>query len=364
LNELDNVDFLEGDATFRSNNELDIEGEIIKGRKFLIATGASTYIPPIEGINDIDYLTHIKALQMDKVPESMIVLGGGPLAVELSQIYARFGTKIYMFKRSPIILKKEEPELSMLLRKYLEMEGIEIYTDSIVKKIEKKGDRKIIKVNVGGVEKTFEAEDLLIATGRVPNTSNIGLEKLNLKFGKTGEIIVNDEMHAGSNIWAAGDVVGEPMLETVAAREGMIAANNALSKNKIKMDYRVVPHAIFTDPQLASVGFTDKQAIKMGYTCRCNTISMELVPKAQAIKDVRGAIKMVIDDKTEEILGVHILNSNAADIIHEAAMIIKNRLKLDDVIETLHVFPTLSESIKLVAQSFKKDIKKMSCCVE
>jgi mercuric reductase len=171
-------------------------------------------------------------------------------------------------------------------------------------------------------------------------------------------------MRASGNTFAAGDVTGEPMLETVAAREGMVAANNALSEEKIEMDYRVVPHAVFTDPQLAGVGLTDDQAIKRGIACRCNTVAMELVPKALAIGDTRGAVKMVVDTKTQEIIGVHILSANAADLIHEAVMIVKNRMKVDEVIETLHVFPTLSEAIKIVAQSFRRDVAKMSCCVE
>jgi mercuric reductase len=130
------------------------------------------------------------------------------------------------------------------------------------------------------------------------------------------------------------------------------------------MDYRVIPHAIFTDPQLASVGLTDESAVKRGYSCRCTTLPMEYVPKAQAIKDVRGAIKMVIDDASGEVLGVHVLSPDAADVIHEGVMILRNRMTIDEIIETVHVFPTLSEAIKIAAQSFKKDVGKMSCCVE
>lgn len=178
------------------------------------------------------------------------------------------------------------------------------------------------------------------------------------------ELIVDEKMQAAENVWAAGDVTGEPMLETVAAKEGMIAANNALSEGKIKMDYRVVPQAVFTDPQLAGVGLTDEQAVENGIKCGCNTVPMELVPKAQAIMDTRGAIKTVIDRETQEIVGIHILAPEAADLVHEGTMIIKNRMTVDDLIDTLHIFPTLSEAIKIAAQSFRRDITKMSCCVE
>ena len=190
------------------------------------------------------------------------------------------------------------------------------------------------------------------------------MEEIGITLGKKGEIIVDEFMSAGENIWAAGDVIGEPMLETVAAREGMIAATNALSDEKIKMDYRVVPHAIFTNPQVGSVGLTDVQANQLGFDCRCNTIPISFVAKSKIINDDRGVLKIVINRKTEEILGIHILSHIAAELIHEGVMIIKNHMTLDEVINTTHVFPTLSEAIKLTAQSFKRDISVISCCIE
>ena len=138
----------------------------------------------------------------------------------------------------------------------------------------------------------------------------------------------------------------------------------ALSDNKIQIDYRVAPHAVFTDPQLGSVGMTDEEANTKGFTCRCNTVPMDMVPKAQTIGNTKGAIKIVINNEKQKILGIHILAPEAADLIHEGVMIIKNKMTIDEVIDTLHIFPTLSEGIKITAQSFRRDIAKMSCCVE
>lgn len=259
---------------------------------------------------------------------------------------------------------KEEPELAALLQKYLELEGIEVCNQVNVKSVRKEGNEKVLEAVVDGKAKAFRAEALLVATGRRPNTAGFGLELTGVKLSNRGEIIVNDEMQATENVWAAGDVIGEPMLETVAAKEGSIAANNALSNSKRKMDYTIVPHAVFTDPQLAGVGLTDEQAIERGIECSCNTIPMELVPKARAVKDTRGAIKMVIDNNTKRIIGVHILSSMAADLIHEATFILKANMTIYDVIDTLHVFPTMSESIKIAAQSFTRDISRMACCIE
>ena len=365
LKKLPNVALVEGNAKFISNSEIQVDNHTtFQAKNFIVATGSSSFIPPIKGINQVDYITNIEALQLTKLPKSMIVLGGGALGVEFTQLFSRYGSKVYLFEMLDSIVPNEEPEISKYLKDYLQDEGIEIYTNAKIIEIENDGSEKIIKVLLNNDESTFKAEHILIAAGRKPNTHNLGLEKIGINLGKKGQIIVDEFMKAGENIWAAGDVIGEPMLETIAAREGMIATNNALSEEKIKMDYRIAPHAIFTNPQVGSVGFTDLQANQLGYDCRCNTIPIGFVAKSKILNDDRGVLKIVINRKTEEILGIHILSTNAADLIHEGVMIIKNHMTLDDVISTIHVFPTLSEAIKLTAQSFKRDISVISCCIE
>nr|MDO8081151.1 mercury(II) reductase [Candidatus Freyarchaeota archaeon] len=364
LRKFSSVEYVEGNANFVSKTEVQVNGEVYRANKFIIATGSSTSVPPIEGINEVDYLTNIDVLQLKELPNSLIVLGGGPLGVEFAQMFSRFGSEVCLLEQVDRIVQREEPELTNLLQGYLQEEGIEICTGAEIKRVRQEGKEKIVKAVVDGKEKSYRGEQLLVATGRKPNTPNLGLEKLGIRVSVRGEVIVNEEMQAAENFWAAGDVTGEPMLETVAAKEGMIAANNALSENKKTMDYRVVPQSVFTDPQLAGVGLTDAQANERGISCACNTVPMELVPKAQAIKDTRGAVKIVIDKGTQEIIGIHILASGAADLIHEGVMIVKNRMTIDEVIDTLHIFPTLSEAIKITAQSFRRDITRMSCCVE
>ncbi len=364
LSGLSHVEFVEGNAKFISASLVQVNNKTYKANKFIIATGSSSFVLPIEGIDKVDYLTNIEALQLMELPESMIVLGGRALALEFVQMFSRFGTKVCLLQRSGRIIPTEEPELANLLMQYLQGEGIEVCTKVKLESIRQEGREKIVKAIVAREEREFKAEQILMATGRRPNTKNMGLEEIGIELGERGEVIVNEEMQAIENVWGAGDVIGEPMLETVAAREGMIAANNALSEKKIKMDYRVVPHAIFTDPQFAAVGLTDEQTAEKGMSCRCHTVPLELVPKAQAIKNTKGAIKVVIDNDSQIIMGIHILAPQAADLIHEAVMIIKNRMTVDDVIDTLHIFPTLSEAIKLGAQSFRRDITRMSCCAE
>ncbi|MGH9990921.1 MAG: mercury(II) reductase, partial [Nitrososphaera sp.] len=177
---------------------------------------------------------------------------------------------------------------------------------------------------------------------------------------------VNSEMRTSAHhIWAAGDVIGEPMLETLAAKEGATAAVNALTGSHKKIDLLLVPSAIFTSPQVASVGMTEEQMMQNYGYCSCRTLLMKDVPKALTLNDTKGLIKMVVDPgKNNRVVGVHILASIAADMIHEAVMAGKYRLTVDDIIDTIHVFPTMSEAMKLVATSFKQDVNKLSCCAE
>ena len=223
----------------------------------------------------------------------------------------------------------------------------------------KDGNKKRLRI--------FEAEQLLMASGRKPNTADLHLENAGVRLKKEdGAIIANSEMRTTAlNIWAGGDVVGEPMLETLAAKEGATAAENALIGSHKKIDLLSVPSAIFTSPQVASVGLTEQQMMERYGYCSCRTVDMKQVPKALTVNETKGLIKMVIDPKKDNrIVGVHILANIAADIIHEAVMAVRYRLTIDDIIDTVHVFPTMSEAIKLVATAFKQDIRKLSCCAE
>ncbi len=359
------ITLVRGQAVFVSKNEVKVNGKILQAEKFVIATGSSPHIIPIEGIDGIDYLTNVEAMELSELPESMIVLGGRALGLEFAQMFAHFGTKVTVLQRSTRIIPEEESIISDYLKAYLEDEGINILTGAGVKSVRKENGNIVITALFGEEKREFWAEKLLMATGRRPNTENLGLEKAGVQVDKNGAVIVDEEMKTTSpNIWAAGDVIGEPMLETVAGKEGSIAAENALTGRRKKMDLSAVPHAVFTIPQVASVGLTEKMAEEKGIVCRCSTIPMELVPRAVLAKDTRGLVKMVIEAETERILGVHILASLAADMIHEGVIAVKYGLTIDDIIDIVHVFPTMTETIKLAAQSFRRDVSKMSCCVE
>ncbi|MGZ4910147.1 MAG: mercury(II) reductase [Halobacteriota archaeon] len=346
------LQFITGTAEFVSDTDISVDGTLYSAEKFIVATGSSPAIPPIKGIDAVRYLTNGEALQLKQQPQSLIVIGGGPLGIEFAQIFSRLGTQVCVLHHGEHILSREDPELCDLLSTSLQNEGIAIYTKVQIARIHDNGNKMVVTTLFEGKERTFEGDEVLIATGRRPNTSTFGLERVGVRLGSRGEIVVDEGMRAAAHVWAAGDVTGEPMLRSIAAKEGVIAATNALSRGStMKMDYRVIPHAVFADPQLASVGLTFAEAVKMGIKCSCKILPMEKVPKTELTDDRRGAIKVIIDVNSREILGVHILAAGGADLIHEGVMAVENRMTVNAVIDTLHVYPTLSEALKMAAQS-------------
>lgn len=361
-----NISLIKGSAKFIDANQIEVNDQLIYGDKFVITTGSSAQVIPIPGLDQIDYLTNIEALSLKELPKSLIVVGGRAVGLEFAQIYARLGTKVTLLQRSSRIIPEEEPEIADALEGYLRAEGIDILTNVKTESAAKEYGMTTVKASVAGEPGEFTAEKLLMATGRKPNTAGLQLERACVEVDQKGFIVVNEELQtSAAHIHAAGDVIGEPMLETVAAKEGSIAAFNAVSGVKKKtMDYSAVPHAVFTDPAAAGVGLTDKQVNESGIACSCRTVEMSALPKAKIIQDTRGLIKIVADAKTERILGIHILSPLAHELINEAALAVQYKLTVSDIIDTIHIFPALSESIKLAAQSFKRDISRMSCCVE
>ena len=365
LKSLPSTKLFRGKARFVSRTRVKVDGINLDGKKFVIATGSSPQIPSIPGIEKVDYITNVEALSLREKPSSMIIIGGRALGLEFAQMYAHMGTQVTVLQRSERIVPEEEPEISEALRHYLEEEGVRIRTGVQVKKVYENNGEKIVVASADGREFEAKGEQLLMATGRAPNTEGLGLANAGVKLGPDGAVKVNSEMHtAAPHIWAAGDVIGEPMLETIAAKEGATAAQNALNGSHKKIDFLTVPKAVFTSPQVATVGLTDREANERGYKCACRTVEMSKVPKAITIRETRGLVKMVAENQTGRILGVHILGDNAADIIHEGVLAVKYRLTVDDIIDTVHVFPTMAESIKLAAMSFRKDLDRLSCCAE
>ncbi|QQG44426.1 MAG: mercury(II) reductase [Candidatus Roizmanbacteria bacterium] len=375
LKNLQNVTFIEGRAKFTSPTEIEVNNpsfaeapagkQKYQGKKFVIATGSTANVPPVEGLKEAGYLTHIEALAGKIQPKSLIIIGAGPLGLEFAQMFHHFGTKVIVLQRGNTILPRVEPEIASALQKYLSDEGIELYTEAETLSVRKVGLEKIVKAKINGVEQEFRAEEILLASGKTANTKDLNLQVAGVGIDERQAIKVNESQKTSQDhIFAVGDVTNQKLrLETIAGREGTLAAKNVFTGSRDSINYRQVPYAVFTYPAVASIGMTDAEVIESGGRCSCKTIDFSKVPKAGAIKDTRGVIKMVINNENRKILGIHMVAPEAADIINQGIYILKGGMTVDDVIDSLPVFPTLSESIKIAALSFTTDINKLSCCV-
>lgn len=365
LKNLEHVTFMEDKAKFTSSETVEVNGEELSAEKFIIATGSTATAPPIEGIKETGYITHIEALKLDKQPRELIVIGAGAVGLEFAQMYARFGTKVTLLQRGPVIFPPGEKELTDHLAKLLTKEGVSVMTNAEVSKAAKEDDKKVVHYTVNGNAHSVVADEILLATGKTPNTDKLGLDKAGVTVNDRKAVQVSSTFKTSQvNISAVGDVTDLSLrLETTAGREGSLAAENVLSGARKSIEYNTVPYTVFTDPQYASVGFTEDQQMKELGTCACRTVSFADIPKAILTHRTEGMIKMSIHPETKVIMGVHILAPHAGDLIAQAMVLIQNKNTIDDVTNSMPVFPTLSEAIKIVAMSFTKDISKLSCCI-
>jgi mercuric reductase len=370
------IDVVDGHARFLDAHTLQVNGRTIAGDRFLVASGSRPSVPDIQGLADVPYLTsdlltHGEEAELRELPASLVIIGGGYIALELGQMFARFGSRVTIIERSSQLLAHGyEPQLGRVMGSIFAEEGIEVLTKTAATGVRREDEEIVVTARRGGAAREIRAERLLVATGRRPNSDSIGLEEADVGVNERGEVDVDAQLRTRqSHIFAAGDVIGglqdSQMATPVGARQGSIAAHNALNGNDLRsFDGRVIPRAIFTDPQIGIVGVTEAEAIAAGHRCWCTTLPMELVPRAGAIRDTRGLIKMVADADTNEVLGVAMIGASAGEVIHEAAMAMRFRAKIADFVELLHVYPTMAEALKIVAIARTKDPRKLSCCAE
>lgn len=373
------TDIYEGYGQFIDSTTIEIvEGEDagtrLTGQKALVSTGSSPWTAPIDGLDTVTYETSETILERRELPGSIIVLGGGYIALEWGQILYRVGVDVTILQRSERILSRAEGQLGREIQRCFREEGIEIVTDTDLQQVGSAAsdggltsleEGVFVETLVSGEEKTFRAEELFVATGVRSNSTDIGLEAIGVETDARGAIIVNEYFQtANPDVYATGDVIGEPMLETVAAKEGNHAVKNAFGNEGKTIDYGTVPAVIFTSPEVATVGMTELEYMDEHGTCSCRTVRMEDVPKAKAVEDTRGLLQVVKHHETDEIVGVHMVAPRAADMIPEATLAVKFDLTIDDIIDTIHPFPTFSEAFKHACQAFRRDTSTMSCCVE
>jgi mercuric reductase len=365
LQQLEHVTFIDGRARFVSPTDVEVDGQRLHAPKAIVATGSAATVPSIAGLRDVGYVTHIGALAAQEKPKALVVIGAGAVGLEFGQMYARFGTQVTILQRSGSVYRRTEARLAHRLVEILRAEGIAVVTNAKVESATHDGNKKVVTYTTDDGTHQVVADEILLAAGKTPNTAGLGLDVAGVDLDDTKAIRVQPFLQTSqASIFAAGDVTNLPKrLEMTAAHEGTLAVENALTGTTKAIDYNAVPYTVFTDPQLAGVGLTEDEQMERLGVCACRTVSFADVPKAIIMRRTEGLIKMAIHPQSGEIMGVHILAPHASELVAEAMMLIRNKNTIDDVLESLPMFPTLSESIKLVAMAFTRDISKLSCCV-
>ncbi|NOY69411.1 MAG: mercury(II) reductase [Deltaproteobacteria bacterium] len=363
ISNLSGVRLIKGMGTLVDSKTVAVDGNQINGDAIIIATGASPVIPNVAGISTSGYLTNETLFELDTLPESMIIVGGGYIALESAQIFSRFGSKVTILEQLPRIMARENADLTEALALYLENEGLKIHTNVEIREIIKTDHQVAVKTQTNGQLKTFNASHILIAAGRKANTGNIGLDVPGIETDENGFLKVDDSLRTSvPNIYGAGDVIGGPMFVYTAAYEGNLAAENAILEKMNTTNYDVLPWVVFTDPQLAGVGMDEQQAAAKGYDAEVSTLPLSSVPRSLAARDTRGFIKLIRDKKTDKLLGARILAPEGSELLMEVSMAIKSGITAQELASSFHPYLTLSEGVKLAALSFKKDVNKLSCC--
>jgi mercury(II) reductase len=355
------ISYIEGRAQL-ADKGIAVDGKLIATSRIVIATGARPAVPAISGIDDIDYLTSTTALSLEALPKSLLVIGGGYIGAELAQMFARMGVAVTIVCRSRI-LPTSEPEIAEALSGYLRDEGITLKCGVAYRRIEKTDRGVSLVVTREGRNETLAAERLLLAAGRAPNVEDLDLEAAGVAQEPNGAIKVDDRLRTTRpSTYAAGDVTGRDQFVYMAAYGAKLAATNALNGDSLRYDDTAMPAVVFTDPQVASVGLTEAAARGAGYETRVSLLPLTAVPRALAARDTRGLIKLVAEAKGGKLLGAHILAPEGADSIQTAALAIKHGMTVRELSATIFPYLTTVEGLKLAAQTFERDVAKLSCC--
>ncbi len=364
LRAYDAITLFQARATLTSERAARLaDGRSLTGRKIIVTTGASPWAPPITGLAEAGYLDNATAMALEQLPPSLIVVGGSAVGLELAQMFARLGVRVTVLEALARVVPAEDPAVGDALGEYLRAEGLGVHTGVNIERVNRHGGGYRVAFRQGTEVHTVEAEQVLVATGRRANSHGFGLENIGVTLGKKGEIIVNEFLQtANPHVYAAGDVIGDPMFVYVAAYSGALAAENALTGNARRYDLTALPGVTFTDPAVASVGLTEAEARDKGIELLVAQLPLEHVPRALAARDTRGFVRLIADAASRKIIGAQILAAEAGEMITEPALAIRYGLTIKDLTSAFHPYLTLSEGIRLAAQAFTKDVAKLSCC--
>jgi mercuric reductase len=360
LPEYESVDYIEGEARLIDRGVL-VDDRMIAAPRIVIATGSRPVVPAIAGIERVSWLDSTAALAMDRLPESLLIVGAGFIGCELAQVFARAGTKVTLACRSRL-LPQAEPEISAAMARCFAEDGIDIHAGVTYRSVRSNGAGVVLETE-GAAVATLRAETVIAAVGRLPYSDGLGLEDMGIETTAGGGIRVDAHMQTTrQGVYAAGDVTGRDMYVYMAAHGARIAAKNALDDGDAAYDDSAVPAVVFTDPQVASVGLTEAVARTQGHSVETSILPLDQLPRALAARDTRGLIKLVADADTGRLLGAHIMAPEGGDSIQTAALAIHQGLTTPALAAMVFPYLTTVEGLKLAAQGFERDVTKLSCC--
>jgi mercuric reductase len=339
-----------GEATFVDAKTIRVGDDELTAEKILIATGGRTAVPPIPGIDNVDWIDHISALEIEEVPESLLVVGAGPVGLEFAQIFARFGSRVTIVNHGSQIAARADTEAATELQAALEDEGIEVVLNGGVDSFSRNG--RGIDARLG--DRTINVSHVLLASGRTPNVDELALDRIGVDVTRGGIVVDEHQRTSVSGIWAAGDVALGPMLTPTAQYQARVAVEDMFGNGSRTADYAVLPTAIFTDPELGGVGLTESEASEQGFDVDVVKHPLPAVTRAQYTGTKRGLYKIVFDRESRRVLGVHVVSRGASDIVGSLAVALKLGATVDDLAGIHHVYPSYSEGVKAAAEKALK----------
>ncbi len=361
LPQYEGIGYIEGAARL-ADGGVAVSDMIVGAPKIVITTGARPAVPPIPGLEKVRYLTSTSLLELDALPKSLIVVGGGFIGAELAQMIARMGVAVTMVCRSRL-LPQTEPEVSDALMDEFRREGMRLHCGVAYDVCREDASGVTLCVKEEGELIELRAEKVLIATGRAPNIHGLGLVEAGVALDERGAIMVDPHMRTSkAGVYAAGDVTDRDQFVYMAAYGAKLAARNALGGDTLIYENAAMPWVVFTDPQVAGVGLTETQAAGAGHEAKVSVVSLDQVPRALAARDTRGLIKLVADAHTDRLLGGQILAPEGADSVQTLALALKHGMTAHALGETIFPYLTTVEGLKLAAQGFERDVAKLSCC--
>ena len=353
------VDCYTGSAKILSPHEVEVNGKTLTTKNIIIATGARPAIPPIPGLDQVDYLTTDTIWNLSKLPKKLVVMGGGPIGCELAQCFARLGSEVTLVEMLPDLLIREDEEASRMVRQKFVDDGVDVRVNSKCKEVVVQDGKNYMLVEKDGGTDWVEFDQLLVAVGRAANAKGFGLEEIGVKLGPRGTVEVDQYLRTTThkNIYACGDVAGPFQFTHTAAHQAWYCAVNALFSpfKKFKVDYSVIPWATFTDPEVARVGLNEKDAKEQGIPYEVATYGIDDLDRAIADSEDQGYVKILTPPGKDKILGVTIVGYHAGDLITEYVLAMKHGLGLNQILGTIHIYPTMAEANKYAAGIWKKN---------